>query len=114
MRERDPSCLFCRIVAREIPSQVVLDDGEVLAFKDLHPVAPLHVLVVPTSHVASAATADRDTLGAVAAAAARVARDAGYGDRFRLVANTGAQAGQSVDHLHFHVLAGRSLGWPPG
>jgi len=107
-------CLFCEIAAHEIPSQIVLEDDDVVAFKDVNPVAPLHVLVIPKRHVASAAEADAETLGKVGRAAARVAREAGYADRYRLVANVGAEAGQTVRHFHLHVLAGRPFGWPPG
>ena len=108
-------CIFCGIAAHAVPSQIVHEDDDVLAFADLRPVAPLHVLVIPKRHVASLADADPELAGKVAAAAARVARDAGYAERgYRVVANVGPDAGQSVDHLHFHVLAGRSLGWPPG
>ena len=111
----DPGCIFCKIAAHEIPSQIVHEDADVVAFRDLRPVAPLHVLVIPTRHVASLADADSTLAGKVAAAAARVAADAGYSERgYRVVANVGRDAGQSVAHLHFHVLAGRSLAWPPG
>lgn len=108
-------CLFCRIVAREVPAQVVHEDDAVLAFRDARPVAPFHVLVIPKRHVASLADADAALAGSVAAAAARVARESGQADGgYRVVTNVGADAGQSVPHLHFHVLAGRGLGWPPG
>ncbi len=109
-------CLFCKIAAGEIQSQIVLSDEHVVAFKDLNPRAPLHVLVIPRRHVASLAEADDPALvGRLALAAAKVAKDAGYGERgFRVVANTGPESGQSVSHLHFHVLAGRHLAWPPG
>ena len=108
-------CLFCRIAAHEIPSKIVLEEQDVLAFDDVNPMAPLHVLVIPKRHVGSIAEADPGTIGRLGAAAALVARDAGYAERgYRVVTNVGADAGQSVAHLHFHVLAGRSLGWPPG
>ncbi len=109
-------CLFCDIAAGEVQSQIVHEDEHVVAFKDINPRAPLHVLVIPRQHVASLAAADDPALvGRVALAAAKVAKDAGYGERgFRVVANTGPEAGQSVRHLHFHVLAGRQLSWPPG
>lgn len=108
-------CLFCGIVAREVPSQIVLEDEHILAFNDVHPRAPLHVLVIPKRHVASIADADAATIGRVGTAAARVAREAGYAERgYRVVTNAGPEAGQTVGHLHFHVLAGRTLDWPPG
>lgn len=110
------SCLFCRIVAGEIPAQIVAQNDVCVAFRDVAPQAPLHVLVVPRAHVPSlGAAGDPGTVGAVALLAAQVARDAGYGDSgFRTVVNDGPDAGQSVPHLHMHVLAGRPLAWPPG
>jgi histidine triad (HIT) family protein len=108
-------CLFCKIAKHEIRSDVVLEDEDVVAFKDINPMAPLHVVVIPRRHVASVAEADAATIGKVGAAAAKVAKDAGYLERgYRVVTNVGPDAGQSVAHLHFHVLAGRTLGWPPG
>jgi histidine triad (HIT) family protein len=110
------SCLFCRIVRREIPAAVVAETDTALAFRDVNPQAPLHVLVIPKRHVASLADADDAALvGELSVVAVRVAREAGYGDAgFRTVVNTGADAGQTVHHLHLHVLAGRALRWPPG
>src|SRR5262245_54794006 len=111
----DPSCIFCKIATREIPSQIVYEDLDVVVFKDLRPVAPFHILVIPTDHVASLAEADSGLVGKVGVAAAKVAADAGYAERgYRVVTNVGPDAGQTVAHLHFHVLAGRSLAWPPG
>ncbi|TAK36559.1 MAG: HIT domain-containing protein [Lysobacteraceae bacterium] len=108
-------CIFCKIAAHEAPATIVHEDEDVVAFEDLGHRAPLHVLVIPRRHVASLAEADAATAGTVAAAAARVAREAGYAERgYRVVTNVGPDAGQSVPHLHFHVLAGRPLGWPPG
>ncbi len=109
-------CVFCGIAAKTIPATVLYEDETVLAFRDLNPRAPLHALVIPKVHVASLADAtDPAVVGRVALAAAAVATAAGYGERgYRVVANTGPDAGQSVGHLHFHVLAGRHLGWPPG
>ena len=110
------SCLFCRIVRREIPAAVVAETDTVLAFRDVNPQAPLHALVIPKRHVASLAEADDAALvGELSLVAARVAREAGHGGSgFRTVVNTGADAGQTVHHLHLHVLAGRPLHWPPG
>lgn len=118
------SCIFCRIVQGEIPATFVHQDDAVVAFRDATPMAPVHVLVVPRVHVsslldlASGDGAAEPGLGALLlAVVARVARAEGLdaSDRgFRLVANTGPEGGQSVDHLHLHVLGGRSLGWPPG
>jgi histidine triad (HIT) family protein len=97
-------------------ADVIHRDEHVVAFKDINPRAPLHALVIPRAHVESLNDLDDPLLaGRLALVAAKIARDAGYADRgFRVVSNSGADAGQSVPHLHFHVLAGRSLGWPPG
>lgn len=112
------SCVFCRIVAGEIPAEVVHRDEEVLAFHDLSPQAPVHILVIPCRHVPSLADLeddDRDLAGRLLLVAKQIAREQGVEEEgFRLVANTGADGGQSVDHLHFHLLGGRALGWPPG
>lgn len=109
-------CLFCRIVAGDVPGDVVLTTDDVVAFRDVNPVAPTHVLVVPRRHApnAAATAADDPTLpGALVAAAAEVAEQEGLSD-YRLVLNTGEGAGQSVFHTHLHVLGGRDLAWPPG
>ncbi|GAB3593940.1 histidine triad nucleotide-binding protein [Angustibacter peucedani] len=113
---RDPECLFCRIVSGEIPADVVAQDELAVAFRDLEPQAPLHVLVVPRAHhrdVGALAQADPDSLVAVARLAAQVAGDEN-GGQFRFVFNSGAQAHQSVFHVHGHVLGGRDMTWPPG
>lgn len=111
----DP-CVFCRIAASEIPSQKVWESPAVFAFKDLNPQAPTHILVVPKKHLGSLAEAkpqDQSLLGEVNFAVAEIARENKL-DSYRLVSNTGAEAGQSVLHLHYHLLAGRKLAWPPG
>jgi histidine triad (HIT) family protein len=111
-------CLFCRIVAGEIPADTVHDDDLVLAFPDINPQAPVHVLVIPKRHVASAddlGESDSELLGRLFAVIRDVARAEGIAQPgYRVVTNIGADAGQSVAHLHFHVLGGRRLGWPPG
>lgn len=110
-------CLFCRIVAGEVPADVVHEGERVLAFRDVAPQAPTHVLVVPRDHhhsVAVLGAADPDALAELVATAQAVADAEGHGDAYRLVFNTGARAGQSVFHVHGHVLAGRDLAWPPG
>ena len=108
-------CIFCRIAAKEVPAPIVHEDADVVAFKDLNPRAPLHVLVIPRRHVERLSTLDDEALaGKLTLAAAKVAKDAGHGDNFRLVVNNGAGAGQSVFHVHFHVLGGRPFSWPPG
>jgi len=108
-------CLFCSIAAGTIPADVVLETDDVLAFNDINPAAPTHVLVIPKRHVDSAAGLGPDDAGLLAAmfsAAARVGEKCPGG--WRLVTNVGPDAGQSVIHLHFHILGGRALGWPPG
>ena len=110
------SCLFCRIAKGEIPTTFVAETDEAVAFRDIDPKAPTHVLVIPRQHLTSLATAeDEELLGQLLGLAARVARQEGISESgYRVVANTGADGGQSVDHLHFHVLGGRRLTWPPG
>ena len=112
-----PDCLFCRIVAGEVPATLVAEDERTIAFRDISPQAPTHVLVVPREHHADlAACADTDPglLADVLRAAVAVARAEGLDGGYRVLTNTGADGGQSVHHLHLHVLGGRGLGWPPG
>jgi histidine triad (HIT) family protein len=114
--ERAADCLFCGVVAGEVPAAVVREGERVLAFRDINPQAPTHVLVVPRRHhqdVAALAAADPDALAELVGLAGAVAEAEGH-QAYRLVFNTGAAAGQSVFHVHGHVLAGRPLGWPPG
>ena len=116
MNEHARGCLFCRIVAGEVPSERVHEDDEVIAFRDVNPQAPTHVLVVPRRHVASVADlADSNggMLTALFAAVRAVAEREGASD-YRVITNVGAGAGQSVFHLHLHLLAGRPMEWPPG
>lgn len=112
------SCPFCRVAQGTAPARVVFADDEVLAFHDIAPRAPVHLLVIPRRHIASLAHAsqgDLDLLGKLLAAAAEAARQAGIADSgYRVVANSGAEGGQTVAHLHLHVLGGRPMGWPPG
>lgn len=111
-----PDCLFCRIIAREIPAQLVHEDARTVAFKDIDPKAPTHVLVVPKKHIgkiSEAAPADAELLGRCQQVAAKIAVDGGL-DSFRLVVNNGPGAGQTVFHVHYHLLGGRPLQWPPG
>lgn len=108
-------CVFCRIAAGEIPARIVAEENGALAFHDLQPQAPVHVLVIPTRHSDSVAEADAVTLGAVLTLAAKVARSLGLEERgYRLVTNVGPEGGQSVHHLHVHLLGGRQMRWPPG
>ena len=115
---RMSECLFCRIIRKEIPASIIYEDDHVLAFNDINPQAPLHALVIPKRHIASlnSLSAQDDALvGEVIRRAAAIARDKGYADRgFRTVFNTNAEAGQTVFHIHLHLLAGRGLTWPPG
>jgi histidine triad (HIT) family protein len=107
-------CLFCRIIAGEIPSRRVFEDERVFAFEDVSPQAPTHVLVVPRAHLDRIAHAvDPEEIGRVLLAAARIAAERGL-EHYRLVINNGDQAGQSVFHVHVHLLGGRPMGWPPG
>lgn len=109
-------CLFCKIVAGEIPADKVYEDDELLAFRDINPQAPTHLLVIPRRHVESlneAQPADRELLGGLLLACRRLAHENGH-EAYRVVNNCGAPAGQSVFHVHFHVLGGREMGWPPG
>jgi len=114
----DPDCLFCRIVRGEIPASLVHEDERIIAFRDIAPQAPTHILLIPRAHlgdVLDLGEADGPLLARLMTTAARLAVDAGL-DRsgFRLVTNTGADAGQSVQHLHWHLLGGRPMQWPPG
>ena len=117
-RSPRPDCLFCRIVRGEIPATTVADDELVLAFRDVAPRAPTHVLVIPKVHVASAAELTDDDgplLGRLFSTVARVAREAGIADDgYRIVSNVGRWGGQTVDHLHLHLMGGRAFDWPPG
>ena len=111
-------CLFCKIAAKQIPARFVHEDDEMFAIDDINPQAPLHALVIPKRHIASLnelASTDDSLAGQMVRRAAAIARENGYADRgFRTVFNTNAEAGQTVFHIHLHVLAGRGLTWPPG
>ena len=109
--------LFGKIIRREIPADIVYEDDLCLAFRDINPQAPTHVLVIPKKEIARLADAgadDQALLGHLMLAAGKIARSLGVAEAFRLVVNNGADAGQSVFHLHLHILAGRKLRWPPG
>ena len=110
------NCLFCKIVRQEIPATIVLENEHVVAFRDIDPKAPTHILVVPRAHVATLDDAtDARMLGELLLAAAAIARAEGIVEGgYRTVVNCGAGAGQSVFHVHLHVLGGRTLAWPPG
>jgi histidine triad (HIT) family protein len=110
-------CLFCKIARKEIPAEAVLETDRALAFADLNPQAPVHLLVIPKAHyenAAEASEADPELVGHLVSVAAQAARERNLSDGYRIVTNTGPDAGQSVPHLHFHLLGGRAMGWPPG
>jgi histidine triad (HIT) family protein len=116
--DAEPDCLFCGIVAGRIPSTLVHSDDLLIAFRDIAPRAPTHILIVPRRHIRSAAElteADAPLLGRVFAVAAEIARAEGIADGgYRLVSNVGRWGGQTVDHLHIHLMGGRPFQWPPG
>ena len=111
-------CLFCKIIAGQIPGHLVYQDDQLVAFKDINPQAPLHVLIVPRRHIATLndlSPADDALVGSMFRAAAALAKEHGYAERgYRTVFNTNGDAGQTVFHIHLHLLAGRGLRWPPG
>jgi len=117
MPSPDP-CLFCRIASGEIPAKKAYEDSDVVAFHDVNPQAPTHVLVIPRKHIPSLndlTDADQSVIGTTMLRAATIARDLNLDDDgYRLVINTGPAAGQTVFHIHVHILGGRNLGWPPG
>ena len=111
-------CLFCKIVNKEVPAKILFEDDDVLAFHDINPGAPTHLLVIPKRHVASlneVGAGEVELLGKVVAAGRRVAEETGIAEKgYRVVINTGPNAGQTVFHVHMHVIGGRALSWPPG
>jgi histidine triad (HIT) family protein len=114
----EDNCLFCRIIAGDVPAEVVHKDERCVAIRDVNPQAPTHVLIIPREHMESlndVSQRDETLLGHLLRIAARIANDEGHADTgYRTVINTGAGAGQSVFHLHVHTLAGRTMTWPPG
>jgi histidine triad (HIT) family protein len=115
---QDTNCIFCRIVEGDIQAEVIREDADTIAFRDLDPQAPVHVLIIPKRHIGSindVTADDRDMMGALFVAAQDVAqREQIAAQGYRVVMNTGGDAGQSVEHAHLHVLGGRRLSWPPG
>jgi histidine triad (HIT) family protein len=110
-------CLFCKIAAKKIPSKMVYEDQDVFAFEDIGPQAPTHILIIPRKHFASLNEATREdavVIGKMHLVAAELARQLKLHEGYRIVANTGSGAGQTVFHLHLHLLGGRDFGWPPG
>lgn len=111
------SCIFCDIVSGNAQAKIVYSDEKVVAFKDLNPQAPTHILIVPRKHIASLSASEKkdiELLGHIQYVAALIAKELKIEDGFRVVVNNGRKAGQSVDHLHYHLLAGRRFNWPPG
>ena len=111
------NCLFCKIAAGSIPSSIVHQDEHVVAFRDINPMAPQHILVIPRRHIASMddlTAEDAQLLTRIFMTAKQIAHESGLEQGYRFVTNIGPDAGQSVSHLHFHLLGGRKLGWPPG
>lgn len=110
-------CVFCRIAAGEIPADVVFENERIIAFRDINPAAPVHILIVPKEHIASVAHLKEEhqaLVGEIFTSIQRLAEQEKLDKGFRVVVNTGQDGGQSVEHLHFHLLGGRTLAWPPG
>ena len=110
-------CLFCKIIGGEIPAKKIYEDEHVFAFEDIEPKAPTHVLIIPKKHIQGlkeAAAEDAELIGRMSLAAAQIGRDRGIEDGYRTVFNVGPKSGQSVFHLHLHLVGGRELTWPPG
>ncbi len=117
MAEQSPDCLFCKIVAGTIPASRVYEDEQSIAFADINPQSPTHLLIIPKRHIASLAKAvvgDTPLLGHLTAVASDLARTNGLAKGYRIVVNTGDDGGQTVHHLHLHLLGGRHMSWPPG
>jgi len=112
------SCIFCKIVNKEIASNIVYEDEKVIAFHDINPQAPYHILVVPKKHISTlleVTEEDKELIGHIYLVINKIAKDIGFDERgYRVVVNCKEEAGQTIFHLHFHVLAGRTMGWPPG
>jgi len=113
----EQDCIFCKIVAGDIPAEIIYQDDDVLAFRDINPQAPTHFLVIPKRHIkdpASLVDDDRGLVGELMLTGARLAKEQGLENGYRMVINNGAKAGQTVFHIHLHVLGGRNMHWPPG
>ena len=110
-------CIFCKIVAGEIPADIVFETDKIVAFRDINPQAPNHILVVPRKHIDSVEKLENDDLdlmGELVLSSKKIANKLGIGNGYRLVINNGSDGGQEIDHIHLHLLAGRKLAWPPG
>jgi len=118
MEKTEPDCIFCRIVRREIPCDIVYEDDKVLAFNDIEPKAPVHILIIPKDHISGVLELDehhKELMGHILTVASNLAGEKEIDESgFRVVVNSGPDAGQAVFHIHFHLLGGRSLAWPPG
>lgn len=113
--DKDPACIFCKIADKQIPSKIVTEDTDYIVIRDINPQAPTHVLIMPKEHVRNINECkDPARLGSLFRVVEQVVAQENLGNGFRVVVNTGEDGGQTVDHLHIHVLGGRALGWPPG
>jgi histidine triad (HIT) family protein len=111
----DPNCIFCKIIAGKIQSEKLAEDDKLIAIRDVNPQAPTHILVIPKNHIPNLGLVNNASLaGSLFAKATALAGELGIKKGYRIVVNTGEDGGQTVDHLHIHLLAGRALGWPPG
>lgn len=113
----DANCLFCKIINGDIPADKLYEDDDIIAFRDISPQAPVHFLVIPKKHIAGPSDVganDHDIIGKMIQKGSDIAKQEGIGDGFRVVFNNGAKAGQTVFHIHMHILGGRDLNWPPG
>jgi histidine triad (HIT) family protein len=112
---RDPNCMFCKIIDRQIPAKVVIENDHAFAIRDVNPQAPTHILILPKNHIANIGEVkDEQLLGRLFLTATEVAVSEGLDNGYRIVVNTGNHGGQTVFHLHLHLMGGRALGWPPG
>ena len=110
-------CIFCKIIKGEIPSSLIYEDDQIIAFKDINPQAPVHYLVIPKEHIKSAdyiTEKNKGLIGHIIFVASKIAKEEGLEDGYRIINNCGGDGGQSVDHIHFHVLGKRKMLWPPG
>lgn len=118
MIDRDPACIFCRIISKEIPSRIFFEDEQIMAIEDTNPQAPVHLLVIPKKHIPTlqdVADEEKDLIGALFLAINRMARGKGLSEKgYRVVINCGPDGGQTVYHLHLHLVGGRHMKWPPG
>jgi len=115
--KEERNCIFCDIVKRKVPAKIVYEEDKIIAFEDINPQAPVHILLIPKKHISSAneiASDDVSLIGRIFFVAKKIAKDKNITDGFRIVVNSGEKAGQTIYHLHFHLLGGRKFRWPPG